>query len=525
MSIFLIAFSFGIIFAQYLPIQLPWFTEAGCVAALSLLGCSFHLQNRPKGKHLLLPNLYFIGTLLCLMIFFIGFTWSSWTAHQRLNDRLSITFDDNPIQLDAWIDDLIQNQQSGIRMTLAIDLDKAPKGIPSRVSVTTSPVLLKQSSQLSAGTCHRFMLRLRPVHGRLNFSGFDSTAWMWAAGIRASGSVLAVSDCPPQSIPLMMRLQQMRESIRSRLIKALPDTNSPACCNGILVALAVGDQSGVDQEQWSVLWRTGVGHLVSISGVHVTLLAGILRKLAERSWRFSSLACRILPASRAGLAIGFFAALAYALVAGFAIPTQRTLFMLASGWIFSSIGINPGAGRLFWCAVAMTLALNPFACLSPSFWLSYAAVGGLILADLGQFGIVPKWRSEFKSQWVVNLALLPLVALWFGQLSLISPIANAIAIPWVGMLVTPLTLVAMFPHLSFFAIPANHLMQILMHILGYLAQPTWASITLSAPDALSLWVAMIGVLCLLFMGMAEPSPSMLPRSRCTVVRRSKNRGA
>jgi competence protein ComEC len=497
MSIFLIAFSFGIIFAQYLPTQLPWFTEAGCVAALSLLGCGLLLHNGPKCKHLLLQNHSLVSTLLCLFMLLIGFTWSSWTAHQRLNDRLSIAFDDTPIQLDAWIDDLIQSQQSEMRMTLAIDLAQAPKGIPSRVSVTVPPALVKSASQLSAGTCHRFMLRLRPVHGRLNFSGFDSIAWMWASGIRASGSVLAVSDCAPQSVPLMMRLQRMREGIRSRLIQALPHSNSQVCCSGILVALAVGDQSGVDQDQWSVLWRTGVGHLVSISGVHVTLLAGILRKLAERGWRLSSIACRLLPASRAGLAIGFLAALAYALVAGFAIPTQRTLFMLGAGWVFSSFSINPGAGRLFWCAVAMTLALNPFACLSPSFWLSYVAVGGLILTDLGQFGIVPKWRSELKSQWVVNLALLPWVALWFGQLSLISPIANAIAIPWVGMLVTPLTLIAMFPHLSFFAIPANHLMQILMLILGYLAQPTWASLTISAPDAFSLCVAIAGILCLL----------------------------
>jgi competence protein ComEC len=90
-----------------------------------------------------------------------------------------------------------------------------------------------------------------------------------------------------------------------------------------------------------------------------------------------------------------------------------------------------------------------------------------------------------------------LVAVWFGQLSLIAPIANAIAIPWVGMLVTPLTLIAMFPHFSFFAIPANHLMQTLMHILGYLAQPSWAAITITAPDTPSLWVSIAGILCLL----------------------------
>jgi competence protein ComEC len=320
---------------------------------------------------------------------------------------------------------------------------------------------------------------------------------MWSAGIRASGKVLAFSDCPDQPEPVMMRLQRVRERIRSRLTQALPHPQSTPCCSGILVALAVGDQSGIDQDQWSILWRTGVGHLVSISGVHVTLLAEMLRKLAERCWRLSSRACRFLPASRAGLAIGCLAALAYALVAGFAIPTQRTLFMLSAGWIFSSMGIHAGAARLFWCAVAITLTLNPFACLSPSFWLSYAAVGGLILADLGQFGRVPQWRSELKSQWVVNLTLLPMVALWFGQLSLISPIANAIAIPWVGMLVTPLTLIAMFPHFTFFAIPANALMHLLMRILAFLSQPNWAAITMHTPEPIAFWLAIAGIICLL----------------------------
>jgi competence protein ComEC len=504
MSILLISFSFGIIAAQFLPTQLPWCAEAGGLAsALLLLGAfGFCLRNPSpslcsKGKHLLFRKPIQISILLSLAFFSAGFAWSGWAAQVRLEDYLSADFDDKPIDVVGWIDDLTQTQSSGLRMTVAIDSNYSASGIPSRVSVTAPLALLSPSAHLSAGTCHRFTLRLRPVHGRLNFSGFDSTSWMWAAGIRASGKVLAVSHCTTQIVPLIMRLQRMRESIRSRLIQAVPHSNSQVCCSGILVALAVGDQSGVDQDQWSILWRTGVGHLVSISGVHVTLLASILRKLAERGWRFSSLACRLLPASRAGLAIGFIAALAYALVAGFAIPTQRTLYMLGAGWIFSGAGINAGAGRLFWCAVAMTLALNPFACLSPSFWLSYAAVGGLILADLGQFGIVPKWRSELKSQWVVNLALLPLVAVWFGQLSLIAPIANAIAIPWVGMLVTPLTLIAMFPHLSFFAIPAHYLMQTLMHILGYLAQPSWAAITITAPDTPSLWVSIAGILCLL----------------------------
>lgn len=503
MSILLIAFSLGVIGAQFLSTQLSWFALSSCAAgtllAGSALGFCFYppsLARFPKGQRPLHSKSIYLLILLGLGLGLLGFSWSSWKAQLRLADYLSQDFDDTPVQVMGWIDDLTQSQSSGLRMTVAIDSKHSPHGIPSRVAVSAPLTLLTPSSHLSAGTCHRFTLRLRPVHGHLNFSGFDSESWMWAAGIRGSGKILAVSNCGPQSVSFIMRIQRIRDGIRSRLINALKPSSGKECCSGILVALAVGDQSGVDQDQWSILWRTGVGHLVSISGVHVTLMAGILRKLAERLWRCSSLACRILPASRAGLVLGFFAAFAYALIAGFAIPTQRTLFMLGAGLVFSTLGINAGAGRIFWCAVAITLLINPFACLSPSFWLSFAAVGGLILADYGRFGIEQRWRSELKSQWVVNLALLPFVALWFGQLSLISPIANAIAIPWVGMLVTPLTLVAMFPHLSFFAIPANALMQLLMLILAYLAQPTWASITMRAPDGLSFGLALAGILCL-----------------------------
>jgi len=491
MGILLVAFSFGIILAQSLPSQCPEYVVAGSLAALGSLFFAI------ISKRLLLHRPRYVQALLGFALCALGFAWSSWAANQRLQDALSPSLDGQTIQVQAWIDDLTQIQESGLRMTLAMDPMHMPKGVPSRISVIAPLEKVTPSSHLHAGTCHRFTVRLRPVHGHLNFYGLDSSLWMWSMGIRASGKVLGNSDCPSHAIPWKMHLQQIREEIRSRILQALPHTPSTECCSGILVALAVGDQSGVDQDQWSILWRTGVGHLVSISGVHVTLLAGMLRKLAERSWRFSSYACRLVPATHAGWAIGCIAACAYALVAGFSIPTQRTLFMLGAGWFFSIIGIHAGAVRILGCAVAITLLLNPFACLSPSFWLSYAAVGGLILADMGQFGKISQWRAELKSQWVVNLALLPLVALWFGQLSVISPLANAIAIPWVGMLVTPLTLIAMFPHLSFFAVPANMLMQILMQILHYLAQPSWAAITLLAPDTFSFWLAIAGIICLL----------------------------
>lgn len=421
-----------------------------------------------------------------------GYALGCHAALARADDQLAAALDGNTVELDAWVADLPQPVHAGVRLLLAGSAEARALGVPARVSVLL-PQALAQRQPPSGGECRHVRLRLQPQHGLLNFGGFDAEAWAWSAGIGASGKVLASKPCEHGQAPWWAALERLRDRVRARLQQVLD--GRPGA--GIVVALAVGDQGGVTPEQWTLLWRSGIGHLVSISGVHVTLLAGVLRQLCERGWRCSARACRWLPASRPAQLASLVAALGYALLAGFSVPTRRTLFMLAATALCERLGCRPAAGRVFWMAAAATLGSDPFAALSPSFWLSFGAVGGLILADQGRHQTRAPWRTELEAQWVANLVMLPLIALWFGQLSLVSPLANLVAIPLVGLVVTPLALAAMFPGLHLLALPAAWLLERLLQGLQWLAAPAWAAVDLAAPDPAVLALSLCAVLVLL----------------------------
>ena len=219
---------------------------------------------------------------------------------------------------------------------------------------------------------------------------------------------------------------------------------------GVVTALAIGDQRGIAEAQWKVFNRTGVGHLVSISGLHVTVFAtivgGLALFLARRSaWLTSRVAGRKIAA-----AIGVAAAGGYVLLAGAEIPALRTFAMLAVAAGGLCIG-RPGSAAVVWLwALAAVLLLDPFASLTPGFWLSYGAVALLLYASAARLrGDAPHaWRARVAAtiaesahaQWVVTLGLAPLTLALFGQMSLLGPLANAVAIPVVTLAVVPLAL-------------------------------------------------------------------------------------
>jgi competence protein ComEC len=491
MSLLLCALSAGIVCAQWAPcLDVGW----QCAAALfAVLALAVALRLAASGaRHA--PHLG-DSALICAALAAIaaGQAYGSFSAATRLADGLAARHSDRPLTVEAWVADLPQAVHGGLRLQLALASAAFGEGLPSRVSVTLPDKVSHPGVPVTGGACVRVTLRLQPPHSQVNFAGFDGEAWLWANGVRATGKVLALAACSEFSAPHSAAVQALRDAVRGRLLAVLGDR--PAA--GIVIALAVGDQGDVSQAQWTVLWRSGVGHLVSISGVHVTLLASLLRHLGERLWRCSSWACRRCPANRAGAAIGFMAALAYALVAGFGIPTRRTLFMLAVAWLCTLRGMLPGGLRVFWAAVAVTLVCDPFAGLSPSFWLSFGAVGGLILADHGRFGRQAAWTAELGTQWVSTLCLLPMIAVYFGQVSLVAPLANLVAIPLVGWVVTPLSLAAMFPGFEGLALPAERLLEILLAGLAWVAAPDWAALDLVLPPPWAVGLAAVAVLLLL----------------------------
>jgi competence protein ComEC len=368
----------------------------------------------------------------------------------RLADELPGALEGRDIELTGVVAGLPQALERGVRFEF--DVEQAVAGVPPRISLAwyrgrddaddeASPLV-----PVRAGERWRFTVRLKRPHGNLNPHGFDYEAWLFERGIRATGYVRPASAARIEAQVWRpgYAVEMLRETIRDRFRAALPD----APYAGILIALAVGDQQAIDPGLWQSFARTGITHLMSISGLHVTMLAGLAYALGNWLWRRSANLPLRLPAQHAAAMGGFLAAFGYCLLAGFAVPAQRTLYMLAVVAAARLSAREISGSRVLSLALLLVLLLDPWAVLAAGFWLSFGAVALLFHIGSGRLGPV-HWLLEWgRAQWAVTLGMLPALLALFQQFSLVSPLANALAIPLVSFLITPLALLGSLPLLD-----------------------------------------------------------------------------
>jgi len=368
--------------------------------------------------------------------------------------------------------------------------------------------LQAQPADLRPGERWQLAARLKAPHGQVNPHGFDYELWLWEQGLQATGYVRAgPRDPPPRRLGQTGRhlVEQARHRVREAIFEQVAD----ARLAGVIAALVVGDQGAIEKADWDVFRATGVAHLMSISGLHVTMFAWAAALAVGAAWRRSARLCLAWPAQHAALAGGLALAIAYAVFSGWGVPSQRTIWMLACVAL-----LRLGARRWPWpwvwllaCAVVVTA--DPWALTQPGFWLSFVAVGVLFASDPRDTAPpAPEGRGRrllraaatlLREQWVVTLALTPLSLLLFGQVSLVGLLANLLAIPWVTLVVTPLGLAGvLLPPLWTLAAAAVELLGAGLGLLAALPLATW-----SAPAA-PPWAAAAGVLGGLLLAMRLP---------------------
>jgi competence protein ComEC len=289
----------------------------------------------------------------------------------------------------------------------------------------------------------------------------------------------------------------------------------------VLVALAIGDQDSVKQEHWRIFNLTGITHLVSISGSHVTMLAAVggwcaLSAMRRVRWR-GRLLCERLPARVIAVLSAMLVAWLYCLLAGWGVPAQRTFFMLACVAVSLLLRHTLSASRVLCSAAVLVVIADPWAPLSTGFWLSFLAVAILFTAGSSAVrqstrtcsGASPAfWLKSWqlcvqagRLQWLITVALLPALAFLFYQVSLVSPFANALAIPVLTFVVTPLALglavFAVIPGLgelaSICGVAAHLALEYTLVPITWLANLSWATFDLAAPPLWTLTIAVVGL--------------------------------
>ncbi len=311
--------------------------------------------------------------------------------------------------------------------------DAGERGVPARTP-----------SVLQAGDTWQFVVHLRAPHGLRNPHGFDQELWLWERGIQATGTVRAgPRDPPPQrwAAGAAVSLERARQAVRDALLLQVAD---PAQA-GVLAGLAVGDQQAITAADWDTFRITGVAHLMSISGLHVTMFAWAAGGLAGLAWRRSARLCLTWPAPHAAQVGAVLGAAVYAVFSGGGIPAQRTVWMLAVVGVLRLAGLRWPWPYTWGLAAACVCLLDPWALLQPGFWLSFVAVGILFATDAGPASpravtSLAPLRALMRQQAIITVALAPLTLGLFGQVSLVGLLANLVAIPWVTLVVTPLAL-------------------------------------------------------------------------------------
>jgi competence protein ComEC len=387
------------------------------------------------------------GVLLMLTSAVVGFGYAHWRAESRLAVELPVAWEGCDVEVIGVIASLPSLNERGSRFEFDIEKVLTEDAIvPPHVSLNWYAEQLRKTDEkrspptLKPGERWQLTVRLRRPHGTANPHGYDYEAYALEQNIRATGYVRFRAENVKRAdfvAGFGYRVDRLRLVIRERMNTALADMPY----GGTLVALAIGEQSAIPQEQWRTFWRTGVGHLISISGLHITMVASIAYWLAFRLWvRVPRLVLRI-PAQRAAVIAGVFTALAYSLIAGFSVPTQRTLFMLTTVAIALWMGRTSSASRILAVALLVVLVRDPWAVLAPGFWLSFGAVAAIFFVTAHRTGKISSVRGAVLTQVAVTLGLLPMTLAMFQEVSIISPIANAFAIPLVSLVVVPLTLV------------------------------------------------------------------------------------
>ena len=506
------------------------------------------------------------GRILFTMLAFglLAFASTGLRALVFLDDALDSRLEGRDIAVTGIVAAMPHYNEAGLRFRLEIEsaqLDGQTVRLPSSIylgwyagypgdgGAGLSNPMQTQPASLVAGERWRMTVRLKAPHGGSNPFGFDYELWLWEQGLQATGYVRAgPREPPPQRLGLTgwHPVERARQRVRDRIFERVGERQYA----GMIAALVTGDQNAIDRADWDIFRATGVAHLMSISGLHITMFAWIAALALAWLWRRSGRLCLWMPAPSAALLGGVLLATAYAFFSGWGVPSQRTVLMLASVALLRISGKHWPWPQVLMLACALVVAVDPWALLQAGFWLSFVAVGVLFSTDrppreTSPSGLEPAaaslleqgWTGDtgdasreprparpraariaasvgamLHEQWVITLALTPLTLLLFGQVSVIGLAANALAIPCVTLLVTPLAMMGVVVAPLWDA--AALALAALAWYLKVLAALPFATVTVAQAP---LWAGSVGIIGGLLLAMQLPwrlrlmgLPLMLP---------------
>ncbi|WP_242604466.1 DNA internalization-related competence protein ComEC/Rec2 [Legionella gresilensis] len=282
-----------------------------------------------------------------------------------------------------------------------------------------------------------------------------------------------------------------REYLASKLAILLPESVSL----GIIEALTLGLTNHIDKTQWDLFRHTGTAHLMVISGAHIYLVATLFYNLIYWLWRQVGYLSLYRPAMQPASLGGLIMAFSYALLSGLGIPAQRAITACAVLMLryFSKRYYSSWQAWRF--ALLIILIIEPHAVLLPGFYLSFIAVAILIIAS--QRINYRGFKQIVALQVACLIGLLPFTLFWFSYGSINGLLANLIAIPVVGYLIVPLSLLSLMVSLwvtePWVLWPVDSLIKGLLIFLKWVDKLTFLNLNFALPEFYTLLALVISI--------------------------------
>jgi competence protein ComEC len=452
----------------------------GRVALAFLLGaCGIHCLARLPDWHgafgllVAAAALTLVGRFKLVAGLLAGLAWTWLNAAGRVAGDLPPALEGQDVLVRGYVASAPQAATGDSQFLL--DVAEPRGGVSPRIRL----VWYGAAWQPRAGELWQLVVRLKRRNGFANPGGTDHEAQLFRDGIGATGYVRDDARnrrlAPPS---LRYAVTRARGWISARIQEAVRDPQAL----GVMQGLAVGDAQAMTTEQWRVFAATGTTHLMAISGLHISMVAALAAWLGGAIVRLPSAQARRWSAMHGQVIAGATAALLYSALAGLSVPTQRTLLMLViyfgSRWYRRQLAVTHALGL----SLVGVLLIDPFAPLAPGAWLSFGAVAIILLAVAGRVRRDGPIAAFARVQLAVTIGLVPLLLTAFGSVSLISPVANVIAIPLFTLVLVPTVLLGACAA-SLWLPAGDWILALPAHVLHW----TWPLLLWLAKCPLAVW--------------------------------------